>query len=64
MDSINYRRLAELRERMGLTQTELADKVYVTCQMINQVEHGVKTPSVPLLKRIAAVLGVPAADLM
>lgn len=64
MDSINYRRLAELRERMGLTQTELADKVYVTRQMINQVEHGVKTPSVPLLKRIAAVLNVPAAELM
>ena len=37
MDSINYRRLVELRERMGLTQTELADRVYVTCQMINQV---------------------------
>lgn len=46
------------RERMGISQSELADKVGVRPPMINFIENGTKIPSLALSIRIADVLGV------
>lgn len=61
---MNYKKMKELREEHGMTQQELGTKVYVTCQMINQIEHGVKKPSLDLLERLADALGVSKVDLI
>ena len=61
---MNYKKVRALREAAGMTQKELGDKVYVTCQMINQIEHGVKKPSLDLLERLAKALGVTKAELI
>lgn len=44
------------REREGLDQCELAERVHVTQVMISYIERGRKMPSVPLLKDIAKAL--------
>ena len=46
-----------IREKMGLSQSELADKVGVRPPMINYIEAGTKIPSLALGLRIADVLG-------
>lgn len=46
----------KLRERLGLTQSELADKVGVRPPMINFIESGTKIPSLRLSLDIADVL--------
>lgn len=61
---MNYKKMRELREEHGMTQQELGMKVYVTSQMINQIEHGVKKPSLDLLDRLADALGVSKVDLI
>ena len=45
-----------LRERMGLSQSELADKVGVRPPMINYIEAETKIPSLALSLRIAEQL--------
>lgn len=61
---MNYLKMKELREAHGMTQQELGTMVYVTSQMINQIEHGVKKPSLDLLERLADALGVSKVDLI
>lgn len=45
------------RKEKGLTQTELARQVDVAQSMICNIENGLRVPSVPVAKRIGAVLG-------
>jgi transcriptional regulator with XRE-family HTH domain len=45
------------REELGMSQTELAEKVNVRPSMICQVESGRKPPSMVLGKYIADALG-------
>ena len=45
------------REELGMSQTELAEKVNVRPSMIGQVESGRKPPSMVLGKYIADALG-------
>lgn len=61
---MNCEKMRQLREEHGLTQVELGNRVYVTGNMICMVEKGLKTPSLPLLERIAEALGVTSKDLM
>ena len=49
-------RLKERRSELGLTQTELADRVGVTRKTVNTVENGVFTPSTTLALKLAAAL--------
>lgn len=49
-------RIKEERIMAGLTQEELADKIGVKQNMVSYYEKGFKTPSVPILARIADVL--------
>lgn len=45
------------RERLGLTQAELAEQVGVSRKTINTVENGVFIPSTVLALRLAQALG-------
>ena len=61
------RRLAQARERAGLTQAELGVKAgldpAVASPRINQYERGKHEPQLATAKRLAKVLNVPAAFL-
>jgi putative transcriptional regulator len=50
-------RIKELREKHGLTQEELANKVEVTRQTILYMEKGKYNPSLRLAYQIAQVFG-------
>ncbi len=53
-------RIKRLRERIGMTQKELAHKVGISHSLIGQIETERVQPSVGTLNRIAEVLGVSA----
>ena len=55
-------RLRELREKSGLTQDVLANKVGVTRQTILFLEKGKYNPSLRLAYKIARVFGVLIED--
>lgn len=57
MDTKNV--LLELRTKNGLTQEELAEKVFVTRQAVSRWETGVWYPDVTLFPIIAELFGVP-----
>lgn len=61
------RRLAQARERAGLTQTQLGLlaglDAAVASPRINQYERGKHEPQLKTAKRLAEALGVPAAFL-
>lgn len=52
------------RTKAGLSQKELADKLFVTQQMIGVLETGLKAPSVNMLMRLAEVFGCTVNDLV
>ncbi len=55
----DYNRLVkEARERLGLTQEELAAKVGVKASVISKVESGKLRPDVPTAKRLESVLKI------
>jgi transcriptional regulator with XRE-family HTH domain len=57
--------LRRIREDRGLTQEQVAQKAGVTKQYITMLERGArKTPSLPVLKRLAKALGVPVTELL
>ena len=57
--------IRKLREERGLTQAEVADRADVTKQYVTMLERGArKTPSLPVLKKIAKALGVPVGRLL
>lgn len=51
-------RVRRLRERVGLTQKELAELVEVSHTLVGQIENGRLQPSVATLTRLAIALGV------
>ena len=55
--------LAAAREQRGMTQQDLAEKLYVTRQAVSRWETGETEPSVDMRKLIAAVLDVPVIQL-
>jgi DNA-binding XRE family transcriptional regulator len=54
----------ELRQKLGWTQQELADKVVVSRPTITQIERGTMLPNILLSKDIAAALGVEISELL
>jgi len=56
--------LTEIRKEKGLTQEELAAKVYVTRQAVSRWETGETTPSIDMAKLLASVLDVPVMRLL
>ena len=58
---VNVRRL---REKAGLQQAELADRVGISRAMICQIERSMKIPSLPVGVAIAKALGTTAEQLL
>lgn len=56
--------IRRIRKERGLTQEELAKKVYVGAPMICMIERGTKAPSLQLGKELAEALGVSVDDLL
>jgi putative transcriptional regulator len=55
--------LAAYRQKLGLTQAELADRVGVTRQTIIAIEKGSYAPSVKLAIELARVFSCSVEDL-
>lgn len=51
------------RERLGMQQTELANRAGIRQSSLSLIEKGSRNPSVPVLARIAAALGCTMDDL-
>ena len=49
--------LFELRTGKGLSQEELAEKLYVTRQAVSRWETGETVPNTETLKRLSALVG-------
>ena len=56
--------IRSFRERLSMTQTELAEQVSVSQPAINRIEKGTKPPSMKMLESISDVLGCEPADLL
>jgi len=57
--------LAALRQRAGLTQADLAERLgLLSPETISRYERGEREPRVSSLRRIAAVLGVAPEELL
>lgn len=56
--------LPQIRKEKGVTQEELAHKLFVTRQAVSRWENGETTPSVDMTKLIAIALDVPVMRLL
>lgn len=56
--------LAHAREDRGMTQQELAEKLYVTRQAVSRWENGETEPGIDMRKLIAQVLDMPVVGLL
>lgn len=56
--------LVRLRRERGLTQEELARRLYITRQAVSRWETGATEPSIDMLKLIARELDVPVTELL
>ncbi len=57
METLGYR-LAEARKNCGLTQAQVAEKLYITTQSISAWERGNSVPDTDKIPEIAALYGV------
>ena len=58
------RRIQKYREKMGLKQEELAERVELSCNYLSAIEREVKTPKLSTLIRIVNELGVSADEIL
>lgn len=56
------RRIKVVRQRSGLTQDQLAEKVDLSPKYISGIERGVENPTMDILIRLSKVLGVELYD--
>ena len=56
--------IKEKREKYGLTQQELAEKLFVSRQTVCRWENGTRCPDLIMAKRIALVLGISLDELL
>ena len=56
--------IKEKREKLGLTQQELAEKLFVSRQTVCRWENGSRCPDLVMAKKIALVLGIALDDLI
>lgn len=52
-----------LRDEMGLTQAEVAKAVDISRPFYNQLENGVRMPSLQVASRLARFFAVPIEDI-
>ena len=51
-------KIKDLREKTGMTQTELAEKIGVSKSVVSAYEKGIRNPSHKILELIAKTFGV------
>src|SRR5689334_5938556 len=56
-------RVRRLRRQRFLSQTELADRLGVSASYLNLIEHNRRRVTVPILMKLASILGVEAGEL-
>ena len=52
------RRICEKRRNSGMSQTDLANMLFVSCQAVSKWERGISVPEISNLKRMSRILGV------
>lgn len=57
-------RIRELRKERGLTQSEFAEKLYVSFQAVSNWERGIAPPELENLMRIASCFGILVDELL
>jgi transcriptional regulator with XRE-family HTH domain len=57
------KRIKIVRQRSGLTQDQLAERVGLSPKYISGIERGVENPTMDILLRVAKMLGVEPYDL-
>jgi Zn-dependent peptidase ImmA (M78 family)/transcriptional regulator with XRE-family HTH domain len=60
MPAINYELIILARESMGVTQAELAEKLFVEQSTISKIEHGLIPPTNDLIDKISIFLEYPS----
>lgn len=58
------KRIAGLRKAQGLTQSELADKLYVTHQAVSKWEQGKSVPSIDVLAELTTLFHISIDSLL
>ncbi len=58
------RRIAAARTKAGITQQELADKLFVSRHLVSKWEQGVRRPDLDTAAKIASVLSVPSDSIL
>ncbi len=68
MDAINKEKfgefIARLRKEKGLTQQELADRLFLSNKAVSKWERGQSLPDIDLLTPLSDILGVSVAELL
>ena len=57
------KRIRELRNRGGITQAQLADRVDISHEFLSRLERGLKAPSLDTSEKIATALGISLSEL-
>lgn len=57
-------RLRQVRERLFVTQAELAERAGVTEATISRIENGLHAPRFSTVRRLAAALGVEPREIV
>lgn len=57
-------RIAELRIKAGITQEHLAEKLYVTREMVSKWERNICQPDYGMVEKIANILSVSPDEIM
>ena len=57
-------RIAEYRKSLGLSQEELADKLFVTRQALSKWENGTSVPSIDTLSEISKIFNVSFEEIL
>ncbi|MBE6845345.1 MAG: helix-turn-helix transcriptional regulator [Ruminococcus sp.] len=58
------KKITLMREKLGITQTELAERIQANQSTISKIEHGINKPSAAVIYKIAKVLGCTVEYLM
>lgn len=65
MDNIKFGKfIREMRREQGMTQKQLAEKLYVSDKAVSKWENGLGFPDIKLLENLAENLGVSVLELM
>lgn len=64
---VNIKKLGEkirkVREKLAITQEEVAYRADLDYSYYNQIENGKRNPSIKALSRIAETIGIPLKEL-